>query len=258
MSAISVVMPVYNGEKYLNQAIDSILDQSFTDFEFIIINDGSTDRTAEILQSYKDPRIILINNQKNLGIIESLNKGFKKASGAFICRMDADDVSLSDRLTVQLNYMKSNPGIAIVGSNAILIDQNGNEISREIYPTTTEEIKKSIFIHNPFAHGSVMIRSFVIKECGLYDKRFIHTEDYDLWLRIAARYDVANLQETLLLRRIHDANITVLKETALIKSRIITLANAIFYYYRKPLLSYHLIRPVLSYLYRLSKRIFKK
>jgi glycosyltransferase involved in cell wall biosynthesis len=122
---VSVVMSVYNGEKYLCEAIDSILNQTFENFEFLIVNDGSTDRTLEILQSYRDPRIKVINNERNIGLTASLNKGLKIAKGEYVARMDADDVSFPHRLEQQKAFLDRNPRVAMVGSWAEVIDESG-------------------------------------------------------------------------------------------------------------------------------------
>ncbi len=250
MPTISIVMPVYNAEKFLREAIESILNQSCTDFELIIVDDGSIDHSPKILQSYHDPRIVLITNEANSGIVESLNRGIKKAHGRYICRMDADDVSLPERLETQLEFMEIHPEVAVLGTNTIMIDERGDTVGTESYPVTHREIMKTIFIHNPFAHGTVMMRMEILRECGMYDKRFLHNEDFDLWLRIARKYQVANLPLPSVKRRIHHESITFARETELVRYRINTLAHAIFHYYGKPQYGIFLIRPVLAYLYR--------
>jgi len=257
MPLVSVVMPVYNCEKFLSFAIDSILGQTLRDFEFIIINDGSSDSSENIMSAYVDSRIKLIRNETNLGITRSLNRGIHAATGKYICRMDADDVSMPERLELQVKFMEDNEDIALAGSNAILINSDGVKVSEERYPGSAREIKKTIFVHNPFAHGTIMLRTSVMNECGEYDSRFLHNEDYDLWLRIAARYPLANLQEFLLQRRIHESNITVTRKTELIRFRIRTLLNAVFHYYRKPAYAVYLVRPMAAYLCGCVRTLWK-
>jgi glycosyltransferase involved in cell wall biosynthesis len=135
---ISVVMPVYNAAQYLREAIDSILNQTFRDFEFIIINDGSTDRSLEIIQSYNDDRIRLIN-QKNTGLAKALNNGIAIAKSDFIARMDADDISIPERLTSQFSFLESNVDVVAVGSNAEVIDKEGNHVYCTAQPSTWSE-----------------------------------------------------------------------------------------------------------------------
>lgn len=253
MPTVSVVMPVYNGARFLRQAIESVLGQTFSDLEFLIVDDGSTDDTRGIVQSYRDKRIRLLVNDRNLGITESLNKGITAASGKFVGRMDADDVAREDRFEKQIEFLERNPTVALVGANCILIDGSGIEVGRENYPDSTRGIMRRIFIHNPFAHSSVTIRSDIIARCGMYDQRFLHNEDYDLWLRIASGHEVRNLEDFLILRRVHEANLTVEKETELTLYRIRTLFHAAVNYYHKPLYLIFLVRPLLAYLSRLVK-----
>ncbi|MCP8319033.1 MAG: glycosyltransferase, partial [Candidatus Methylarchaceae archaeon HK01B] len=137
---ITILMSVYNGEKYLREAIDSILNQTFKDFEFLIINDGSTDRTVEILRSYHDSRIKIITNEKNMGLTKSLNKGLKIARSEYVARMDADDISYPRRLEVQYEYMKKNPDVGIVGSWNDVIDDKGNTIDYRKHSLSSEDI----------------------------------------------------------------------------------------------------------------------
>lgn len=250
MPKVSVLMPVYNGEQFLREAIESILKQTFGDFEFLIIDDGSTDNSADIVQSYNDRRIRLLSNEQNAGITESLNRGIMEAKGEFICRMDADDVSLPERLETQLNYLEENRDVVMTGTWTIRIDEQGHRQEVEQYPVRHQEILRTIFVHNPFAHGTMMLRRNIVQQVGTYDARFLHNEDYDLWLRIAARYTTANIPEPLVLRRVHTKNITVEKELELVRYRILTLRNAIRQYYRKPHYYVHLVRPSLAYFYR--------
>ena len=139
MPKISVVMPAYNAEKYIGEAIESILNQTFKDFEFIIINDGSVDHTKEIIREYNDPRIVLLENDKNRGIVLSLNKGLDAATGKYIARMDADDIATKDRLEKQLEFLQVK-SYDMVGCNAIKIDENGKEIGYLNFPTAHEII----------------------------------------------------------------------------------------------------------------------
>ena len=257
MPVVSVVLPVYNGERFLRDAMDSILHQTFADFEFIIIDDGSTDGTGSIIRSFKDPRIHVLRHEHNQGIVDSLNHGIQKATGKYICRMDADDVSLPTRLERQMEFLEKNSDVAVLGTNTIVINGESTEIRRESYPQSHKEIMKRIFIGNPFAHGTTVMRLEVLKESGTYDGRFLHNEDYDLWLRIASRHSLANLDEALVKRRVHGSNITVEKETELVYYRFRTLAHAVFIYYKRPWLVVFLVRPLLAFLYRSMKRVFR-
>jgi len=199
-------MPVKDGERYLGEAIDSILNQTFTDFEFIIINDGSTDRTAEIIRAYGDPRIRTINNSSSVGVAISLNNGIDRAVGEYIARMDCDDISLPERLAKQVSYMDAHPAIAASGTWAKDIDADGREFGERCLPFG-ERMKYEFWRPSPIVHPSAIIRASQLGSLR-YDFRLTHGEDFDLWLGLKARYDLGNIPEHLLLYRVHPASLT--------------------------------------------------
>ena len=206
---VTVLMSVYNGEKYLKEAVDSILNQTFEDFEFLIIDDGSTDQSLEILRSYKDQRIRIVQNKKNIGLNQSLNNGLKLAQGKFIARMDADDISLSKRLEKQVAFMDDNPGIGVCGTWL----QTFGEIKKTVWksPLKHEEICARMFFENSIGHPTVMIRKDIIDRYNLfYDENYQICEDYKLWIDMANITGLANLQEVLLLHRFHIGQMTKL------------------------------------------------
>jgi glycosyltransferase involved in cell wall biosynthesis len=199
---ISVVMPVYNAERYLNDSIQSILNQTFKDFEFIIINDGSTDHSKKILEKFKkeDKRIVLINNTKNLGLQKTLNRGLKIAKGRYIARMDADDISLPNRLGIQFSYLEKNKDIFLIGGSAIVIDEEGEKIGSLLKGNNPKKIQKKLLKYNPFVHPSIMFRN--TKEF-FYREKFICSEDYDLYLRmISNKKLIVNIPDFLIRYRI--------------------------------------------------------
>jgi glycosyltransferase involved in cell wall biosynthesis len=199
---ISVLMPVYNGEKYLREAVDSILEQTFRDFEFLIINDGSTDHTMSVLGSYSDPRIRIINHKRNLGIVKRLNEGICESKGKYIARMDSDDISLPDRLAQQADFMDENRNIAVCGSFVKVFGNSKRAIWK--VPTDHEKIKSLMLFHAAINHPTVLIRTSVLRNHHLYyDPSMKESEDYDLWVRIMNYSKVANLPKALLGRRIH-------------------------------------------------------
>ena len=181
---VSVVMSVYNGEKYLRESIESILNQTFRNFEFIIIDDGSKDNSLKIVNEYKskDERLILIQNEKNIGLPTSLNKGIKIAKGKYIARQDADDISVNYRLEIQHNHMEKYPNIDILGSDNYSID-----VEDYIFSETTVDmfnVKKMLLSENYlFAHGSVIIRRDVFDDVGLYNQSFYYNQDLEYWMR---------------------------------------------------------------------------
>lgn len=200
---ITVLMPVYNGEKYLKEAIDSILNQTFTDFEFLIINDGSTDNSEEIIKSYKDPRIKLIKNEENLGIIKTLNKGLDLAKGKYIIRMDADDISLSKRLSTQMRFMDKHPEIGISGTWAKIL--GGKNILKRF--SDPEKIKTNLLFGTSMIHPSVIMNREKINQYKLrYNENYKHSEDYELWTRATKYFPIININKVLLLYRVHDSN----------------------------------------------------
>lgn len=203
---ITVLMPVYNGEKYLHEAIGSILSQTFTDFEFLIIDDGSTDSSLEIVNSYEDTRIRLVQNQTNLGLIVTLNNGLELARGEFIARMDADDISCPRRLEKQLLFMSSRSDVAVCGTAIKLFGKMNSSIH---YPKNDQEIRAKMLFECPIAHPSVMLRRKVFIQEGLrYSELFTHAEDYDLWSRIPNKYRLANLNSIFLKHRVHDKQVS--------------------------------------------------
>lgn len=213
MPKISVIMPVYNGEKYLNEAIDSILNQTFSDFEFIIINDCSTDNTENIIKSYDDKRIRYIKNEKNLGVAETLNKGLDMAQGEFIARMDADDISLPERFEKQLSFLQLNPECGVCGSNILIFEDNIN-IRELVYSETHDKIMVDMIFNSAFAHPAVMMRKDVLDNAGLrYNFDFEKAEDYRLWYDILSVSNGYNIQECFLRYRHHKSQVTKTHKT---------------------------------------------
>lgn len=208
---VSIVMSVYNGEKYLRQAIDSILNQTFTDFEFIIVDDGSTDKTAERLRSYDDDRIVLIDNGGNIGLTKSLNKGMKIAKGKYIARMDADDVCLPERLAKQVQFLDEHPDIGVLGTGFETIDDVGTRGVKVQFSTEPGLIRWQMFFCCCVAHPSVMVRRTVYERLGGYNPKVHQSQDYELWLRAVRETKIANLQDVLLQLRKHSGNLTIVE-----------------------------------------------
>jgi glycosyltransferase involved in cell wall biosynthesis len=198
---ISVVMSVYNAQKYLKYSIESILNQTYQNFEFIIINDGSTDRSLEIIEKYKleDKRIVLISRE-NRGLIASLNEGIAISKGKYIARMDSDDISLPDRLKEQVEFMEKNEDIDVVGCYFQLIDKTSKVIDDKKVSLSKEEILMNLCYTVPFAHPSVMIRKEIFKKFQ-YENSAV--EDYLLWTKIFNGNNFANLDKILFQYRYH-------------------------------------------------------
>lgn len=215
---ISVIMPVFNAECYLKQAIESILNQDLTDFEFIIINDGSTDNSGDIIQSFNDKRIIYLENIGNKGIVYSLNFCVKKSKGKYIARMDADDISKPNRLKKQYEYLESNPHTVLCGSFASVINAKGEITDEIILPTKDIDIKVNQLFCNSFVHPSIMAKSSIFKRFN-YSEDFLYVEDYFLFTTISLKYPVANIDEPLIYYRDHENNTTTTKKK-LIEQRV--------------------------------------
>lgn len=209
---VTVLMPVYNGERYLREAMDSILAQTFTDFEFLIIDDGSADRSVEIIRSYDDPRIRLVHNEKNLKLIAALNRGFDLARGEFLARMDCDDISLPTRLARQVEFMAAHPEVGVCGTWARKIDDQGR-ITGHLKPPAGRKFEKLIWRPSPINHPTAFIRNTVYMNFR-YDYNYADAEDYELWLRVSGAAGLDNLDEFLLLYRIHPASVTSLRREA--------------------------------------------
>lgn len=207
---VSVVMPVRNGAPYVARAIDSILAQTFTDFEFVIVDDGSTDSTPELLQRYQaaDSRV-RVDRREKAGLVASLNRGCGQARGAYLARMDADDIAFRDRFTRQVEFLDRHPQVAVVGSAVVRIDAAGREIKRNVCPTSHAEIVQALREYTCFTHPTVMLRAAALAAVGGYREAYARAQDYDLWLRLSERYELANLPDPLLYYRVYPGQVSV-------------------------------------------------
>lgn len=203
---VSVVLPAFNAEKFVGEAIESILAQDFTDFELIVIDDGSTDGTLEIMRSFDDERVRVVSNSENLGVVKTCNIGIAESRGGYIARQDADDISLPTRLGKQVAYLETHPEVALLGTarKTMLPDGKVKAHKLRLRNPTFEDLLE----RNCFVHGSVMIRKAVVEAVGGYDELFRFAEDYEFWLRIAKQYATANLPEPLYVLRRHSSRTT--------------------------------------------------
>lgn len=195
---VTVLMAVYNGENYLKLTIESILNQTFKDFEFVIVNDGSTDSTSDIIKSYKDPRIVLHDNKTNIGQTKSLNVGLNLSKGKYIARTDAGDVSLPMRLEKQVKYIEKSPVITVLGTSAFRYNELGKIIDVVRMPSSKAAILQRIFFTTPVVHVSVLMKREVILSFGGYDENYYILADYELWSRLIKNgYIFANMRNVL-------------------------------------------------------------
>lgn len=204
---VSVIMGVFNGEQFLQEAVDSILGQTFTNFEFLIVDDGSTDNSATIIEGYNDFRIRLIRNHCNLGLAASLNRALSMTRGTYIARMDADDVCLSERLERQVAFLEENPHIGACGTWMRVIGESGGAIFK--YPLTAPEIRCRLLFDSALSHPTMMFRRGVFDRLEkVYDPIFSPAEDFDLWSRLSIVTELANIDVVMLLYRQHFDQVT--------------------------------------------------
>ncbi|MEO5998830.1 MAG: glycosyltransferase [Chitinophagaceae bacterium] len=206
---ITVLMPAYNTEKYIAEAIDSVLHQSFPYFELLIINDGSTDKTEKVIRSFTDPRIVLIN-QSNGGVAKALNRGLQYARAKYIVRFDADDICYPERLQIQYNFMEANPGYILAGSDAEYIDKNGEYIFfYQCSAHMDEEIRKLPVRYCPFLHVAVIFKKNEVQELGGYNENAHTFEDHLLWSLLIKKGKVCNLPRSLVKVRFNPESVTI-------------------------------------------------
>ena len=196
-SVVTIILPAYNGAKWIEKAIKSALAQSFDDFEFIILNDDSSDNTEEIIKKFasQDTRIKYLKNAKNLGVQKTRNIALEKSQGEYIAEIDQDDEWIdTDKLRKQIEFLKNNTNYVLIGTGAVMVDENSVELARYLMPKTDVEIKKKILRANCFIHSSVVYRASVVKKIGGYTVEKM-SEDHDLWLRLGRVGKFANLEE---------------------------------------------------------------
>ena len=204
---VTILLPVYNGERYLAETLASLFQQTYTDFELLIIDDGSTDSSADIIKSFDDPRIRVLKNPERLKLSGALNRGMREAKGKYIARMDADDIALPLRLQRQIEYMEEHPTIGMCGT-AIEIFGAGKP-RKDVYLATADAIRAYALFDCPFCHPSVMMRRGMFLQYDLwYDGAYYPTEDYELWARAVDKFPTANIDEVLLRYRVHGESMT--------------------------------------------------
>ena len=206
---LSVLMPVFNSEQFVAEAINSILNQTFTDFEFLILDDASTDKSFKIIKDFekKDSRIKVFKNEKNLGVVESRNKLINLSKGKYIAWLDSDDIAIENRFEKQIKFLEEHSEIGMVGTDALIIDENSKKIGIWTFETDPQKLKIELFFHSPFLSSSVMIRKNCLPQ-NFYDSRFPVSEDFDLYSKISEHSETANIPEFLVKYRINSKGLT--------------------------------------------------
>lgn len=221
---ITVFMAAYNASAYIKESISSILNQTFSDFELLIVDDGSTDNTVEIIKRINDSRIRLIRNEENKGLGYTRNIALNAAKGEFLAILDSDDIAFPNRLERQMEIFKSRPNLALLGSFAHIINKNGRRTGEKIYPNVgTDRIKATLLFANSFAHSTVMMRTSIFKAVGGYPNHTV-AQDYALISRVALKHEIDNLPEYLVEYRIHDDNISSRKK-ALVRDELTSILS---------------------------------
>lgn len=226
---VSVIMPVYNGEEYLAEAVQSILDQTYANFELLIVDDGSSDGTAAIAQelSEKDDRVKVLRNKVNLKIVGTLNRAIDESKGKYIARMDSDDYKYPNAIEQQVAYLESHPDVVVVGGAIEVCGPNMGVLNHRAYPQSDAEVRSKIFRYNPFAHPAVMMNASLVG-----DERYAlnWAEDYDMWFRLGNKGKFANLPETVLKLRTHPESVSQSKLAFQEKLTLYIRLKAVFEY----------------------------
>ncbi len=205
---VSILMRSYNSERYIAEAIESIIAQTYSNWELLVLDDCSQDETQEIVTSYSDKRVKFCPGLHNVGLVENLNRGKELAQGEYVAIMDSDDISLPERLQVQVDFMENHPQIMVVGSTIIRYNASMTEaLDRIVYPTSPQKVRVDLLATPPFAQPAVMVRgSYYRTEAYHYDRKFSVSEDYELWSRICFQQETTNIDRVLLHYRWHEAN----------------------------------------------------
>lgn len=233
MPKVSIILPVYNSGKYLSQAIESVFDQSYKDFELLIINDGSLDNTEEIIKKYliQDQRIIYIKNSENKGLVYSLNLGLEKSTGQYIARLDSDDWwNDKQKLAKQVEFLETHPEVGLVGTFAEVFDLRGKKLYDLKYPINDLGVRERILIKNCFVHSSVVFRRFLAISNGQYLNEEKLVEDYGLWLRLGRQAKFFNLPECMVGYRLNIDGETVKNNLLQIKNGLEVIKRSKKYY----------------------------
>jgi glycosyltransferase involved in cell wall biosynthesis len=216
---VSVVIGVRDGARWLAEAVDSVLGQTLADLELIVVDDGSTDATPDLLAGYRDPRLSVLR-QPPAGLARALNRGLRLASAPLVARLDADDVALPERLARQVAFLDAQPEVGLLGSACRAIGPSGDPLDTERPPQDDVAIRRALIRRNPFVHSTIVMRRIVIDRAGGYDESLPVAQDYELWMRASAVTRMANLPEVLVLRRLRADRVSVARDTERLRAEV--------------------------------------
>jgi glycosyltransferase involved in cell wall biosynthesis len=205
--SVSVVLPVRDGERFLGEAMESVLGQTLADLELIVVDDGSSDGSLDLAREFGDERVRVLR-QDRLGLVEALNRGLREARAQYVARMDADDVSETARFERQVELLERSPRAAMAGSWCTVVDTEGRELRQEVLPCRHDDLVRRLLLRNPFQHGSVMLRRDAVERVGGYRPDYGPNEDYDLWRRLARAFELASVPAALYRYRLHPQAVT--------------------------------------------------
>jgi len=210
---VSVIIPIYNSESYVGGALESIINQTYKNLEIILIDDGSTDKSLDIIGKYaeKDKRVVIIKNESNSGIVVSLNKGISYCHGKYVARMDSDDWSFPYRISKQVEFLEKNPDVVICGGSIEITNESLKPLNHRMYPVDDKSVRKLFFRYSPFAHPCVTYRTDAIKKVGLYNESIPLAQDYDLYFRLGKVGKLANIPDVILKLRVHGESLSMSK-----------------------------------------------
>lgn len=248
MKHISILLSVHNGERFIREAVLSLLNQTFRDFELLIVDDGSNDSTPRILEelAVQDARIRVITNSTNLGLTKSLNVALRESQHDFIARMDADDIALPNRFEKQLAFLDVHPDIDVIGTTYEWIDENGNVIGRPTVITDPDELHRALPRTNPLLHSSVVMRRSALDRAHSYDEHFTRAQDYDLWLRLRRHAHFANLPDVLMQKRLAKSMLSFASERTQLRCAIRARLHALRHGDIAPWTAIYILKPLIA------------
>jgi glycosyltransferase involved in cell wall biosynthesis len=243
--AVSVLMGVWNGAPWVREAIESVLSQTVSDLELIVVDDDSTDATPGILASFRDPRLQVVRRARG-GLTSALNAALRLSRAPLVARLDADDLALPERLERQLTFLSTHPDVGLVGTAAREVDASGREVAIVRPPADDAGIRRALIRRNPFVHSSVVMRRDAMEQAGGYAEAFSVAQDYDLWMRMSRVTRMANLPEPLVVRRLRPGRVSEARDTERLRAEASVRWRAVRSGAYPPWCALFVLRPILA------------